>query len=170
MRILKKLLIAAAVVVIVVALAIFITGFFVPADRSFTNEVDINAPAEKVWQVLADRPRYTEWQADLERVEVIDDQHWIEYPKHAPESLAFKLENDNRPTSMEFSYMMGDAMHGHWKGEITPTATGVRLKTTDSSKVTSWLVKMMSAAFFDFDSFAKDWNSRLKQRVEALNK
>lgn len=44
MRILKKLLIAVAAVILVVALAIAVSGFRVPAERSFTNEIDINAP------------------------------------------------------------------------------------------------------------------------------
>ena len=170
MRILKKLLIAAAAVILVVALAILVSGFFVPAERSFTNEIDIDAPADKVWQVLTDKKRYTEWQTQLERVEITDDQHWIEYPKDTPEPLLFRLANDSRPSSMEFSYTMGSAINGHWKGEIAPIANGVRLRTTDSYKTDSWLMKIMLTAFFDLDRFAKDWNNKLKQRVETLDR
>lgn len=170
MRILKKLLIAAAVVILVVTLAIVVAGFLVPAERSFTNEIDINAPPDKVWQVLTDKKRYTEWQTQLERVEITDEQHWIEYPKDAPEPLSFQLEKDSRPASMEFSYSMGNAIHGHWKGEMTPAANGVRLRTTDSYKTNSWLMKLMMAAFFDLDKFAKDWNNKLKQRVETFDR
>ena len=119
MRILKKLLIAAAVLVLVVALAIVMMGLFVPPERSFTNEIDINAPPDKVWQVLTDKKRYTEWEAQLDRVEITDDRHWVEYPKDVPEPLSFRVENDSRPSSMEFSYTMGIAMQGRWKGEMT---------------------------------------------------
>ena len=168
MRILKKLLIATAVLVLVVALAIVILGSLVPAERSFTNEIDINAPPDKVWQVLTDKKRYTEWQTQLERVEITDDQHWTEYPKDAPEPLSFQLEEDGRPSSMEFSYTMGSAIHGHWKGEMTSTPNGVRLRTTDGYKTNSWLMKLMLGVFFDLDKFAKDWNNKLKQRVETL--
>ena len=170
MRILKKLLIAVAAVILVVTLAIVVAGFFVPAERSFSNEIDINAPADRVWGVLTDKKRYTEWQTQLERVEITDDRHWIEYPKDAPEPLSFQLENDSRPWSMEFSYTMGSAMHGHWKGEITPTANGVRIKTTDAYTTSSWLMKMLMGAFFDLDEFAKDWNNKLKQRAETLDR
>ena len=170
MRILKKLLIAVGLLVLVVILAIVTLGFFVPAERSFTNEIDINAPADKVWQVLDDKQLYTEWQSQLERVEIIDDELWIEYPRNAPEPLAFRLENDNRPSSMEFSYTMGDAIHGHWKGEVTPIDGGVKLRTTDSYRTDSWIMKMMMAAFFDLDAFARDWNRTLKQRVETLRR
>jgi len=36
-------------VILVVTLAIVVAGFFVPVERSFTNEIDINAPADNVW-------------------------------------------------------------------------------------------------------------------------
>ena len=48
MRILKKLLTAVALVILVVALAVVTLGLFIPSERSFTNEIDINAPPEKV--------------------------------------------------------------------------------------------------------------------------
>jgi hypothetical protein len=46
----------------------------------------------------------------------------------------------------------------------------VRLKTVDSYKTDGWLMKMLIGAFFDLDEFAKDWNNKLKQRVETLNR
>lgn len=168
MAILKKLLIAVAVLVIAVIAVIGIAGFFIPAERSFENEIAINAPPEKVWQVLTDKGKYTEWQNQLTKVEIIDDANWIEYPTNSPEPLKFRLEKDGRPSDMEFSYTMGDSMHGHWKGEMTTTATGVRLKTIDSYKVEGLLMKILMGVFFDLDTFAKDWNTKLKQRVESL--
>ena len=65
---------------------------------------------------------------------------------------------------------MGNTMQGRWKGEMTPTANGVRLKTTDSYKTDGWLMKVMLGAFFDLDKFAKDWNNKLKQRAETLDR
>ena len=122
MSIVKKLLVIAAVGILVVAVTVVVLGFFVPTERSFTNEIDIDVPADRVWQVMTDRQRYPEWQDQLDRVEIISDQEWIEYPKDSPEPLRFQLVNDGRPSRMEVSYSMGDAMHGHWLGEMTPTA------------------------------------------------
>lgn len=140
----------------------------IPEKRSFTNEVEIGAPAEKVWEVITDKKSYAEWQTAIAKVEIIDDKTWLEYPKDAPEPLKFSVAKDERPTRMEFHYTMGDSFSGHWKGEITPTATGVRLRTTDSYKVDGWLTKILIGLFFDMDSFAKDWNSKLKARVESF--
>ena len=65
---------------------------------------------------------------------------------------------------------MGDSIQGHWKGEVVPTATGVKLTTVDSYDTKSWLMKIMMGAFFDLDGFAKDWNNKLKLRAESLDR
>ncbi len=170
MKILKVFLIAAAVLVIFLAVVFIAAGLLVPAEQSFTNEVEINAPAESVWQIISDKDRYTEWQTQLTKVERIDDKTWVEYPKDSPEPLRFTLAKDERPFRMEFSYTMGNSFTGSWKGEITPTASGVKLKTVDSYATQGWLTKILIYTFFDMGSFAKDWNSKLKTRVESLNK
>jgi uncharacterized protein YndB with AHSA1/START domain len=142
----------------------------IPEERSFTNDIEINAPAERVWQVIADRSKFTEWQPNLTKVEIVDDKNWTEYPKDSPEPLKFSQAADERPNRMQFGYTMGDTFAGKWTGEITPTASGIRLKTVDSYLAKGWLTKILIYAFFDMDKFAKDWNGKLKQRVESSNK
>ncbi|MGQ0542458.1 MAG: SRPBCC family protein [Blastocatellia bacterium] len=167
MRILKKLLVLFGILTILLTAALVLAGLMMPAERSFTNEVEIDAPAEKVWDVITDKKRYTEWQTAITKVEIIDDKTWVEYPKDTPEPIKFSIAKDERPSRMEFHYTMGDSFNGHWKGEITSTTNGVKLKTTDSYKVAGWLSKILIGAFFDLDSFSKDWNSKLKTRVES---
>lgn len=170
MKVLKKLVIALGVLVLVLIIAVFVAGSLMPAERAFTNEIDINVPAERVWEVITDKQRYTEWQTQLDRVEITDDKNWIEYPRTTPEPLKFHLVDDARPKKMEFEYTMGNAMQGRWVGEVTPGPTGVRLKTVDSYKTDGFLMKILMGAFFDLDSFAKEWNGKLKQRAETLNR
>ena len=120
--------------------------------------------------MITDRDRYTDWQTQLVRVETLDETSWIEYPKTAPEPLRFYISKDDRPRAMEIEYSMGDTMQGRWRGEITPTEKGVTLRTTDSYKTDGFMTKLLMGAFFDLDGFAKDWNSKLKRRVETLEK
>ena len=170
MRLLKILLLALVAIIVLCGAALIVAGLVVPAERRFANEVEINAPAEAVWQVINDRDKYVEWQPNLTRIEVIDDKNWVEYPKDSPDPLRFSLAKDERPTRMEFAYAMGSSFDGKWHGEISQTPNGVRLKTEDSYSAKGWLTKILIGVFFDMDSFAKDWNQRLKHRAESLNR
>lgn len=170
MRLLKTALLVIGVAFFLLAAAFILAGFLIPEGQSFENDIEINASAEEVWQVITDKESYTSWQTEIDKVEKIDDRNWIEYPKNVPEPMRFSLAKDERPKSMEFHYTMGDSFAGHWKGEITPTANGVRLKTTDSYSTSGWLTKIMIYMFFDLNSFARDWNVKLKERVETLSK
>ncbi len=168
MKILGYIIAFIGILALACVIGFFIAGAIIPDSRSFTNEIEINASPENVWAVINDKARYAEWQTLLDKVEVTDDKHWIEYPKNSPEPLKFMLATDERPSKMEFHYTMGKDFAGHWKGEITPTATGVKLKTTDSYTTDGTLTKLLIYAFFDMENFAKDWNSKLKTRVESL--
>lgn len=170
MKIVKILLFAVGLIVLLGIVAFVAAGLLTPAEQSFTNEIEINAPAERVWQVITDRSKYTEWQPNLTRVEIADDKNWTEYPKDSPEPLKFSQTRDERPNRMEFAYSMGNSFAGKWKGETTPTANGIKLRTEDSYATKGWVTKILIYAFFDMGSFARDWNDSLKRRVESLNK
>lgn len=170
MKIVKILALAVGLLISLCVAAFVAAGLLIPAERSFSNEIEINAPAEGVWQVVIDRGKYTEWQTNLTRVDVIDDRNWVEYPKDSPEPLKFSVGKDDRPRSMMFEYTMGDSFDATWYGNITPTANGVHLETRDVYVAKGWTTKILIFAFFDFDKFAKDWNTKLKQRVETLNR
>ena len=169
MRIVKILQLAVGLLIVLTAFCFLAAGLLIPVERSFTNEIEIKASAEKVWQVVTDRDKYTEWQTNLTKVEVIDDKSWIEYPRDSPEPLNFSVGKDDRPGSMAFEYTMGNSFEGTWHGYITKTTSGVHLETRDAYLAKGWITKILVYLFFDFDKFAKDWNGKLKQRVESLN-
>lgn len=169
MKVVKYLLFAAGLLLGVLVAVFVVAGILIPAERSFTNSVEINQPADKIWEVVTDKSKYTEWQPKLTKVEVTDERNWLEYPKDSPEPLRFTLARDERPDGMSFNYKMGDSFIGAWQGRVTPTATGVQLETTDSYVAKGWVTKILIYLFFDLDAFAKDWNNKLKQRVERLN-
>src|SRR6476620_4029314 len=102
MRVVKVLLAVAGLIVLTCIAAFVIAGATIPEERAFDNQIEINAPAEIVWQAITDRSKYTDWQPDLGNVETVDDTNWIEYPKNSPEPLRFKLREDRRPESMTF--------------------------------------------------------------------
>lgn len=169
MKVTKILLPGVGVLLLLAGVCLITAGLMIPAERSFENEIEINAPAEMVWQVINDRGKYTEWQTNLTKVEVIDEKNWVEYPKDSPEPLRFTSGKDGRPASMAFEYTMGDSFDGTWYGHVTQTENGVRLETRDAYVTKGWLTKILIYIFFDMDKFAKDWNGKLKQRVESID-
>jgi hypothetical protein len=170
MRMVKILLSAIGLIGLTFIVAFVIAGVTIPAGQAFDNQIEINAPAETVWQVICDRSRYTDWQSDLAGVESIDERNWVEHPKNSPEPLRFQLREDQRPDSMTIDYSMGDAFTGNWKGEMKESPSGVLLTTRDSYSAKGWISKTMVFLFFDLDKFAKDWNKKLKQRAEGLSR
>lgn len=165
MRLVKILFAALGISVALVIAAFVAVGLMIPAERSFTNEIEIGAPIEKVWQVVTDKSKYTEWQTNIARVEVTDDENWVEYPKNAPEPLRFTLAKDERPVSMAFDYKMGESFEGKWVGDMTKTPTGVRLKTVDSYAAKGWLTKILIYMFFDYDLYVFRLR-QVRKRVE----
>jgi uncharacterized membrane protein len=168
MRLLRAVLIALATIIVLAGAAFVAGGLLLPSQRTYVNEVVIDAPAETIWHVLTDRERYTEWQSAITRVEVVDDKTWIEYPKNSPEPLRFKLAKDERPVRMAFEYTMGEFMTGRWSGEINQVGNSVTLRTEDSYSANGWLSKILMAMFFNLDGFAEDWNQQLKRRAESI--
>lgn len=170
MRFLKWFVVISAGMWAALAVSFIIALIVIPAEKSFTNEVEIAATPEQVWQVIFDKKRYTEWQSAVTKVEVTDEKNWTEYAKDIPDPMHFTVVNDKRPSEAELHFTMGDDFNGHWHGTITPTANGVKLKTVDSYKADGWISKVMIGLFFDLDKFAKDWNGKLKTRVESMNR
>ena len=168
MRVLKIILLTLDAIVMLCVGAFIGAMIVIPNERSFANEIEIYAPADAVWNVIEDRAHFAEWQTELDRVEVQDDAHWVEYPKNSTEPLLFTLVDDDTPSSMTFDYTMGNAFQGSWRGSLTPTENGVRLQTLDSYRSNGNVAKVLIAAFFNMDKFAKKWNAALKQRTESI--
>ena len=168
MSIPKLILYGAGVVVASAAAAFLVALLLIPSERSFVNEVVIDAPPEQVWAVINDRERFPEWQRKVKSVETVNANSWLEHIDGSADPLRFTVAADEQPSRMEFHYSMGDSFSGHWKGEAVAQGSGTRLKTTDSYSADGSLTKVLIYAFFDLDSFAKEWNAQLKTRVEDL--
>ncbi len=145
-------------------------GFLVPAERSYANTVEINAPIEKVWQVITDKPRFPEWHPYMKKVEIKDDSHWIESSDDDTEPWKFSVVKDAKPDRLEIQFSVKDALSGKWVGDASATETGTRLKTVDSERIDNPLTRIITFLFIDRDKYAKGWNSSLKAQVEKLGR
>lgn len=94
-----------------------------------TLDTDIST----VWRIVTDARRYVEWRGDLERVEVSDELHFIEYtPKgfatrftvtqsHAPELWELHIENAN--------------LTGRWLGEFESLGKKTEVRFTEHVRI-----------------------------------
>ena len=166
MRILRK---TAAVIVGVVLIAFVAAAILIPAKKSFTQEMEINAPREIVWEVLNDRDKYAEWQDQLTGIEIKDDRHWTETTVDG-QLLEMTLVSAEQPSSMRLSYKIGENFKGAWHGELREVSRDKTIiRTTDSTEIDSPIMKVTVAMFFDIEEFAKGWNLKLKDRAESIH-
>lgn len=102
-----------------------------------SHEVEVDAPAEEVFDVLTDYERLTEWQGPLKDCRVLSRHpdglgREVEYVVDAKvREVRYRLEHDyERPTRIGSRYIEGDfaSMDGHWDlDETVPGRTTARL-------------------------------------------
>ncbi len=105
-----------------------------------TSKVTVRfpCPVEGVWQAMTDLA-HTAWRSDLDRVEVLDERHFVEYGKSgcatyftvtacAPlHCWAFTMENGN--------------MSGAWEGIFAAEEGGTRLTCTETIAAKRWWMR-----------------------------
>lgn len=170
MKLVKTFIVFVLVVMVLIGAAFLAGGLLISNEKSFTQETEINASQETVWNVLNDHEKFPEWQDKLESVEIKDEKNWTEVTKDAG-PIDFTIVSSNKPNKLQLKYSMGESFKGEWFGELSSPSEGKTiLKTTDKSIVNSWVMKVLMSAFFDIEDFAKDWNKKLKARAESLEK
>ena len=107
---------------------------------------------QKVWNIVTSLDNYS-WRSDLDRIEVIDENRFIEYTKEGY-ATTFTITNTEPCRRWEFD-MDNDNMSGHWIGIFT-YANGIT--TIDFTEklmmkpfVKSYLKKQQSAYAADLE-------------------
>ena len=158
------------VLVVVVVVAFTSAAIVIPRKKTFVQETEINASREVVWQVLNDKEKYPEWQEQIKKVAIRDEDNWSEETADG-QTIVFKRTFSEEPAGMGLEYSVGDYFRGTWRGELRRLSNDrTIIRTTDSSEVDSVVMKVFMAMFFDIEDFARDWNKKLKKRAESLQK
>jgi len=169
MKVLKIVAISLVALVLVVGLIFLALGLILPDEVLVKNAIEIDATPDKIWQVMDEREKDNEWVPNIEKVEIIDDKKWKEFPKGSDRAIIFEVVKIQRPEKYEVKYEMEGFMSGQWRGTLFETEKGTLLRTEDKIIHKSWFGKIMMPLFFDLDSFAKEFNKKFKERVESLN-
>jgi uncharacterized protein YndB with AHSA1/START domain len=139
--------IALGVLVGAVGLAALV-GWMLPVDHTATRRARFaHSPAE-VWDVVVDFERASTWRTNVERIEVVDDDTFVEHTdegpvrmrvvvREPPSRLVVAIDDPELPFS------------GTWTYELAPRDGGTELVITERGSVPNPIIRLMAAMFFD---------------------
>ncbi len=140
--------------------------------KSFSTSIKIQAAPEKIWAILTDASRWTEWNTTVDRIEgkIAPGEKVTVYVKINPgRGFPLKVREFVSPQRMVWA----DGMPlGLFKGERTYTLT----KQTDGStefamreEFTGLLSGMITKSIPDMQPAFEEFAACLKQRAERAN-
>ena len=100
--------------------------------------VHFPCPVEQVWQVVTDLS-YTAWRSDLERVEVLNEAHFVEYTKSGY-ATSFTVTACEPPRCWAFTMENGN-MSGSWEGTFEAAEGGTWLTCTETVHAKRWWMR-----------------------------
>lgn len=100
--------------------------------------VHFPCPVERVWQTVTDLA-HTAWRSDLERVEVLDQAHFVEYTKSGY-ATNFTV-TDCEPLRYWAFTMANGNMSGSWNGVFEAAEGGTRLTCTETVHAKRWWMR-----------------------------
>lgn len=77
---------------------------------------ELNCSIEKIWEIVTDNTQYA-WRSDVSKIEIVDDQHFIEYSKNNfPTYFTITKKEEGK----EYSFAIKNAnIKGKWVGKFT---------------------------------------------------
>ncbi len=102
-----------------------------------TSKVTVHfpCPVEQVWQAVTDLS-HTAWRSDLARVEVLDENHFVEHTKGGY-ATEFTVTACEPPRYWAFTMANGN-MSGSWEGIFEAAEEGARLTCTETITAKHW--------------------------------
>lgn len=141
----------------------YIVGSWMPATKEVTAEVQLIAPASHVWATMtawADQPK---WRKGIQRVEVLDSDQFVEYPKRGS-PIHFHVLSSAPPRRLELK--MSGPVAGNYVAELFEENGITTVLVTECVTVEGPFVRVISKLFFDPENFVKEYLAELKFHVE----
>lgn len=160
------LMILLALIVLVGCIGLF--GGMLPPTRTATAQRDIVAPPAKVWIVLTDLHRQSEWRPDLEAIEVMDPtvgkERWREKPRHGP---AMEFQTTSQVPGVSWEMKFSGSVEGRWSGRLKEVPEGgTRIEVEETVTVANPWKRLLARLFFDPQAIAEEYLANLARTVE----
>ena len=151
-------------VVLVAIGALGILGSLLDRVQRVEAEVRLPAGVADVWgRVAVDRTQA--WRSDLARVEVIDDQRWIEHPRSGP-PVRFAAVRVEAPRRFVVAFE-GSGFRGTWDGSFVEEAGATVLRFSEEVDVENPFMRVVARLFFGPDRAMARYRADLERSFAA---
>lgn len=127
---------------------------------------EFDCDIEKIWKVVTDNNNYS-WRSDLSKIEIIDDNHFIEYDKNNY-STEFTITIKNRPKEYRFD-IKNTNIKGKWIGLFKELPNNrVELDFTEEIEVSNLIMKLFAKPYLK--NIQKRYMKDLERELNNLKK
>lgn len=128
----------------------------------------IPAKLELIWNIVTDNTK-TEWRSDLSKVEIINDEEFVEYTTKGV-GTKFRITKKADQSYYEFSFG-NENMSGRWIGKFKSTGKNeTELEFTEEIEIKSRVMELLSYIFFPIKKIQKTYMEDLKREAVGAGK
>lgn len=157
--VLGVLLLAVAVVVIV--------GWLLPVAHVASKSVQLSAPPEKVFALVATPEEYASWRPDVKKVDVTTDSGVTRFREDGSNG-AILFEITERIPPRRFVTRIADKslpFGGRWIYEIAPAGTGSELRITEEGEVYNPIFRFVSRLIMGHTATIERYLAAVKKKL-----
>jgi hypothetical protein len=156
---------AVAATLLLTLVATYLVGRQLPATRSATASVRIDAAPIDVMKVLGDVASQPTWRTDVLSVEIRSADEWLEQ-RQGGESITFRVV-DRSDLALTLAFDSTRGYHGKWRGVLSAVAGGLYtdMQVEESATVPAPLRRVLARLLFNPQEFAAEYLSRLAAEV-----
>jgi len=124
---------------------------------------EFNCNIEKIWNIITDNTKYS-WRSDLSKIEMVDDNHFIEYSKNNYPTYFTITKKENL---QEYRFDMENTnIKGKWIGIFKSLENGnILLDFTEEIEANNLIIKLLAKYYLKSQQkrYMRDLEKELKK-------
>lgn len=154
---------------VVLVLIVVATGYALPQGHVATREVTLQAPAEKVFALIATPADYPKWRSDVDSVEVLPPEGGKERFRELGDNGPLLMRVDERVPNSRLVTVIADStlpFGGKWTFELAPAGRGTTLRITEDGQVYNPVFRFMSRFVFGHTATLEKYLADVKKAID----
>ena len=165
----KRWIVRGVALLAVLAAVAYVAGLFIPRDHVAARRIDLKAPPQRIWEVIADVAKTPEWRTGVTRVEMQPQADGkMRFTETSSQGdIQFEILRQEAPVRQVVRVVDDDQPFGGiWTWDLEPRAEGgTRLTITEAGFIKSPLFRTMAAIFFSPADTIETYLRDLAKRV-----